>query len=208
MYRERMNGIYACATLNAKYKVNTRLIKQFDQNGSNIKRDLDKANAQIIAQMNQHACRNTSKEQAGGELSTKLSLVRQSTIEYCNYRHYLSYVDYNVKNQLSDVIKAEEKLRTNTNKNAALSDRFPNTESIATQLGSVTARTTWEIEHTQQVYDDAFDAYREFEQNYGSHVLLVLIEDRYIAIREYLRDTMNPIGQVIYKASNASSPGK
>jgi hypothetical protein len=57
------------------------------------------------------------------------------------------------------------------------------------------------------VYDEAFDAYREFEKNYASHVLLVLIEDRYLLLREYLRDTMNPIGQVIYKASNATSTG-
>lgn len=72
-------------------------------------------------------------------------------------------------------------------------DRFPSSESIATAIDDINSRTTNEIAHTQQVFDDAFDSYREFEQTYASHVLMVLIEDRYILLREYLRDTMNPI---------------
>lgn len=211
LYRERMNSIYTCAILNSKYKIHTKLAKQFKPEGTNIVRDLEKATSQIRAQMQQNKCRDVSKEEKSDniELSTKRSLIRQSTIEYCNYRHYLSYVDYNVKNRLSDVIKTEEKLRA---KKPAVdqggADRLPNTEAVAAQMGDVVSRTAKEIAHTQQVYDDAFDAYREFEQTYASHILMVLIEDRYLVIREYLRDTMNPIGQVIYKASNATSPGK
>lgn len=120
----------------------------------------------------------------------------------------MQYVDYNVKNQLSRVIEAEEKQRGKQKGKDEEMDRFPNTEAIASSIADVNVRAEREIANTQKVFDDAFDAYREFERNYASHVLLILIEDRYLLIREYLRDTMNPVGQVIYKASNATSTGK
>lgn len=204
-----MNAIYACAVMNTKLKIHTRLIKEFRPQGSNIIRNLEQATRQIESQMKQRGCRNLSEASGPeSELSLKKSLIRDTTIEYCNYRHYLQYVDYNVKNQLSRVIEAEEKQRgKQTGKNEEM-DRFPNTEAIASSIADVNVRAEREIANTQKVFDDAFDAYREFERNYASHVLLVLIEDRYLLIREYLRDTMNPIGQVIYKASNATSPGK
>lgn len=209
LYKERMNSIYACAVLNAKYKIHTRLVKEFKPEGTNIVRNLQKATQQIDALMKQKSCINISKSEGeGSELSVKRSLIRSSTLEYCNYRHYLNYVDYNVKNSLSRVITAEEKSRNKPASASGELDRFPNSEAIATALVDINSRATNEIAHTQQVFDDAFDSYREFEQNYASHILMILIEDRYLVIREYVRDTMNPIGQVIYKALNAESPGK
>ncbi len=210
VYKERMNALYACAVLNTKYKIHTRLVKEFHPEGTNMVRNLERATQQIESQMKQRGCKNVSKEEGdGAELSMKRSLIRSATMEYCNYRHYLKYVDDNVKNQLSRVIQNEDKLRAQRQADPnAPYERFPSSESLAASLGSVSSRATNEIAHTQRVFDDAFDAYRDFEQTYASHILMVLIEDRYLMIREYLRDTMNPIGQVIYKASNASSKGK
>lgn len=63
LYKERMNDIYACAVLNAKYKIHTRLMKTFKTGGTNINRNLQKATQQIDALMNQKKCRNISKEE-------------------------------------------------------------------------------------------------------------------------------------------------
>jgi len=209
LYKERMNSIYACAVLNAKYKIHKRMLVTYKPEGTNIVRNLQQATQKIDALMKQKKCINiSSSEGEGSELSVKRSLIRSSTIEYCNYRHYLNYVDYNVKNSLSRVIEAEEKSRNKPASASGVLDRFPNSESVATALVDINSRATTEIAQTQRVFDDAFDAYREFEQNYASHILMILIEDRYLVIREYVRDSMNPIGQVIYKALNATSPGK
>lgn len=210
LYKERMNSIYACAVLNTKLKIHTRLIQEFRPQGSNSIQWLEQASKQIASRMKEKGCRNLSESSDSGiELSLKRSLIRDTTLEYCNYRHYLAYVDYNVKNKLGDVIQAEEALRTSkkSDSNAPM-DRFPNTESIASALAQVSSRAENETAKTQAVFVDAFDAYREFERNYASHILMVLIEDRYRKIREYLKETMNPIGQVIYQASNAQSSGK
>lgn len=195
MYKERMNALYACAVLNTKHKIHTRLEKQFHPEGTNIVRNLERSTQQIESQMKQRGCKNVSKEEVeGSELSMKRSLIRSATMEYCNYRHYLKYVDDNVKNQLSRVIQNEDKLRAQRQADPdAPLERFPSSESLVFALGKVSSRAANEIAHTQRVFDDAFDAYRDFEQTYASHILMILIEDRYLMIREYLRDTMNPI---------------
>jgi hypothetical protein len=121
----------------------------------------------------------------------------------------LSYVDYNVSNRIGDVIQAETAAKKSSSpaQTGSTSLLLPLTDSIAQELSNFTARSASEIAQTQGVFREAFESFREFDRNYASHVLLILIEDRYRVLREYLRDTMNPIGQVIYQASNATSPG-
>jgi hypothetical protein len=211
VYRERMNTIYACAVLNTKLRIHKKLMKQFTPSGSNIINRLETTSRQISSRLRDAGCRDLSDSgKEGAELSLKRSLIRDTTLEYCNYRHYLSYTDYNVTNRIGDVIRAEtaaKKWPTQPQTGSA-SLLLPLTDNIAQELSNFAARSTAEIALTRGVFTEAFEAFREFDRNYASHVLMILIEDRYRVIREYLRDTMNPIGQVIYQASNATSPGK
>ena len=49
-------------------------------------------------------------------------------------------------------------------------------------------------------------AFTEFEKTYAAHIILTFIQQDYLALRESLKQLLNPIGQVIYKISNAQSP--
>ena len=170
---------------------------------------LKETSLQITTRMNEMSCLNIADSgKEGSELSLKRSLIRESTLEYCNYRHYLGYADYVVGNRIGELISAEFKARGTTASDRKATDLLPLTENIAAALSDFSERSAREIFQTQQAFNEAFEAYREFDRNYASHVLMILIEDRYLVVREYLRDTMNPIGQVIYQASNATSPGK
>jgi hypothetical protein len=210
LYKERMNAVFGCAVLNTRLRIHKKLSQDFKPSGSNIIRRLEETSGQIEARMKERSCRNVALSwEEGADISLMPALVRSATLEYCNYRYYLGYVDHTVKNRLWNVIQAEEKMRAwwETADPKAIVQRFPSVENAANAIVQASERTQNEIARTRIVYDEAFDAYREFEKNYASHVLLVLIEDRYLLLREYLRDTMNPIGQVIYKASNATSTG-
>ncbi len=88
-----------------------------------------------------------------------------------------------------------------------ISERFPEAQDIAIALSGAKSRASAEITRTKAVYGEAFDAYREFDRHYVSHVLSFFIEDRLLVLRSYLRQTLNPIGQVIYLGSNAQKPG-
>jgi len=63
-----------------------------------------------------------------------------------------------------------------------------------------------EITHIYKVYPLAFSAYKEYENNLLSHLLLELIKDDYKVLRENLHSVLNPINQVVYKISNAMQP--
>jgi hypothetical protein len=49
----------------------------------------------------------------------------------------------------------------------------------------------------------AFNAYKEYENNLPAHILLQIIREDYVIIREKLQKAMMPIAQVVYKISNA-----
>jgi hypothetical protein len=63
-----------------------------------------------------------------------------------------------------------------------------------------------EINHIYKVYPIAFNAYKQYEDNLSTHLLLELIRDDYKILRDNLHKVLNPINQVVYKISNASQP--
>ncbi len=209
VYKERMNTVYACAVLSTKLRIHNRLLKSFKPDSSNAVESITEASRKISTRITEMGCTSIADSwEKGSELSLKRSLIRDSVLEYCNYRHYLGYVDYSVGNRIWELVQAEFKARGTGSWELKASDLLPATENIAQALSDFASRSSQEIARTQWVFPEAFEAYREFDRNYASHVLMVLIEDKYLRVREYLRDTMNPIGQVIYQASNATSPGK
>lgn len=206
IYAERMNAIYGCAVLNTKLRIHQKLIDTFNPSGSNIVNKLKQTSDQIRRRIDEKQCRNVAKDGGdGSELSLKRQIVAQTTGEYCNYRHYLYYIDQSLKHRLGQVISLEDQ---KNGANPAGSPRFPTSDTLAKGLADMAARADSEIARTKGVYGAAFDAYVDFERNYASHVLLIMIEDRYMVVRDSLREAMNPIGQVIYMASNATSTGK
>ncbi len=209
IYKERMNSIYACAVLNTKLRIHTKLMDTFRPTGSNIVNRLKQSSDQITRRIDELQCRNIANDGGdGAELSLKKEIIGQTTYEYCNYRHYLYYVDYSVKHRLGDVLSTMKKKKALLNGATDEYDQFKTTDSVAKGLAEVATRADSEIARTRDVYSAAFDSYTDFERNYASHVIMILIEDRYALLRDFLRETMNPIGQVIYLASNATSTGK
>lgn len=70
----------------------------------------------------------------------------------------------------------------------------------------MTVSIAQEIEHTREVFPQSLVAYNEFERTYASHVVMLFVLEDYALLRDTLKKVMNPLGQVIYKASNAESP--
>lgn len=206
IYAERMNAIYGCAVLNSKLRIHQKLLETFNPSGSNIVNKLKQTSDQIRKRIDEKQCRNVAKDgKEGPELSLKRQVIAQTTGEYCNYQHYLYYIDQTLKHRLGEVIALEDQKLKSDPKD---SPRFPTSDTLAKGLADMAARADNEIARTKGVYGAAFDAYVDFERNYASHVIMIMIEDRYMVVRDYLREAMNPIGQVIYLASNATSTGK
>jgi hypothetical protein len=80
--------------------------------------------------------------------------------------------------------------------------------TVKTKFEEVAWGIEKEIYHTRKVYPLALAGYAEFERTYWQHLLLLLIQEDYITLREQLKNLLNPIWQVLYKVSNAQSPGQ
>jgi hypothetical protein len=134
------------------------------------------------------------------EFSLRKSLLDNTTYQYCNYRQYLYYLDYTSKNTLNTYYASKNTL--------GAEDKNPlkDTSSVAIDIAISANKIVSEIAHTKEVFPQAMVAYAEFEKTYASHIILEFILQDYIDLRDSLKKLLNPIGQVIYKASNAQSP--
>ncbi|MDQ1343745.1 MAG: hypothetical protein QG650_465 [Patescibacteria group bacterium] len=80
-----------------------------------------------------------------------------------------------------------------------------NAEERVSKVGNAFGSIDREIAHTREVFPQSMVAYNEFERTYASHVVSLFVLEDYVLLRDSLKKIMNPLGQSIYKASNAQS---
>lgn len=208
-----MNGIFACAQINFKIRTHERLLKtvraEKADSGNTVKR-IEEQTKLLRQELSRRKCADRTSTEGKPNVFMKKDLLNQSTYEYCNYRHYLQYLKANAQNRLSKFIEAEEarkKLKgTIASPEAENAAKKGSSEDLLAQVGGAVSFIETEIAHTRQVFPQALIAYNEFERTYGSHVVMLFILEDYLLLRDSLKKIMNPLGQVIYKASNAQSP--
>lgn len=194
-----MGAIYACAVMNAKIRITDNLLTKIPTTQSNLKQKLTKQLSYTRKSLEQKGCREVKDT---SELSLKKSLLDNTTYQYCNYRQYLYYLDNASKKSVGEYYNPHQGNNANT------PNPIKNTDIAALEIARSADKIRTEIAHTKEVYPQAMVAFTEFERTYASHVLLEFILQDYIDLRDSLKKLLNPIGQVIYKASNAQSPGK
>ena len=196
VYKEVMSTIYACAVLQAKVHIIENTIKM-DTRKSEITNSLTKQLERTKKSMAEKGCTEASQS----KISIKTTLLDNTTYQYCNYRQYLYYLEATSKYKMDEYLKT--KAEKEAGKSASLLD---NTESAASYIAGARGKIVAEIAHTKEVFPQAMIAFTEFERTYAPHIILQFILQDYIELRTSLKQLLNPIGQVIYKASNAQSP--
>lgn len=210
VYKERMNGIFACAQVNFKIRTHERLlatIRGQKADSGNTAKQIEEMTKRLRQEMTRRKCADRTSTEGKDNIMLKGDLLRQSTYEYCNYRHYLQYVKSNAQNRLSKMIDAEQKRVAEKNANLEEGEAKTTTsEALAGNVVKVSGSIDREIAHTREVFPQAMVAYNEFERTYASHVVALFVLEDYALLRDSLKRVMNPLGQLIYKASNAQSP--
>ncbi|MEA3387530.1 MAG: hypothetical protein U9Q66_04055 [Patescibacteria group bacterium] len=59
--------------------------------------------------------------------------------------------------------------------------------------------------HAKEVFNMAFLAYTEYENNFPIHLLLQILREDFIVFRQKLHEVLNPINQVTYKIVNCQN---
>ncbi|MDD2916387.1 MAG: hypothetical protein PHH70_00925 [Candidatus Gracilibacteria bacterium] len=185
VYKETMGSVYACAVMNAKIRITDNLISNIPTTQSNLKNKLQNQLSNLRRKIETDGCREVGNTT---ELSIKKALLDNTTYQYCNYRQYLYYLDMSSKQNMAEYMTGGTAPK--------------NTDSASQEMARSGNKISAEIAHTKEVYPQAMVAFTEFEKTYASHIILEFILQDYIELRSSLRSLLNPIGQVIYKASN------
>jgi RNAse (barnase) inhibitor barstar len=194
-YRKNMDWIYDCATslvnLRALKLVKNELTSKSPKLSSRLNWKLDQQINQVEQKINnnQNKCKITSEK---NDNIIKKSVLKQTTYEYCRYSFYLEYLkEYN------EIIK---------NLDPTFLSNWANSIPIASIIQIENQKKNeinQEINDIIKTYPIAFKAYSEYENNLVVHILLELLREDFIALREELHKTLNPINQVVYKIANA-----
>jgi len=196
MYKETMSALYACAVMNVRVRTINTILK-IPTTRSNLKEVLTKERDSTAKSLSEKGCLQVTDT---SELSLRKTHLDNTTYQYCNYRYYLNYLD----NVSKDSIETYFGDSTIAKDNFAKQDT--NTAAVTQQIARGVNKIKNEIIHTKEVFPQAMVAFSEFEKTYASHIILQFILQDYIDLRTTLKSVMNPIGQVIYKASNAQAP--
>lgn len=197
VYKEVMSTVYACAVLHTKVRIIGNIVKM-ETKQSEITKSLDNQMKRTKESIKAKGCREAMPPP---DISIKTILLDNTSYQYCNYRQYLYYLEASSKYNMDAYLKT--KAERESGKSSSLLDT---TESTAAYIAGAQGKVAAEIAHTKEVFPQAMIAFTEFERTYAPHIILQFILQDYIELRTSLRQLLNPIGQVIYKASNAQSP--
>ena len=127
------------------------------------------------------------------------ALTNTATLQYCYYRHYLSYLDSNIED-VSRTQNIEKWIGQWGGTQISHTTNEWNNASLHYQ--SDLAR---EIIRADTTLPKAIRSFIEMDQTYGAHILLMLIYDDYIQLRKALSNYMNISSQLYQKANNAQN---
>ena len=104
VYKERMNGIFACAQINFKIRSHEQLLKTIraeKADSGNTAKKIEEQTKMLRQELSKRKCADRTSTEGKANILMKKDLLNQSTYEYCNYRHYLQYLKQNAQNKLS-----------------------------------------------------------------------------------------------------------
>lgn len=188
IHQTNMNNIYKCWILSIQKKsfelTKKILIKPNPDLKDRLEQKIDEKISLIWLSLVKLKCNEFNEKNS----ILKLNVLKQVTYETCKYVNYLEYLKE--KNTIIANIAPEDKDEYAINEIYEIENRY-------------NKAIDEEIKHVYKIFPLAFHAYTEYENNVVIHLLLEVIKEDYIVIREKLHQVLNPINQVVYKISNA-----
>lgn len=209
-YRSLMNSAFNCALWGTKVEIHKQVALSADDD--KFKDYLKKLDVRLEGKITPtsddagsdscdkaRSCVSGLKDVPAASLSVRLA--SEASYRQCVYRYYLAYLDETVSRKGPKLI----------------GDGLAGTGIFSAGSGAVSAELVVGIsgrlqakikdldDKSVQSYMAAISAFSEFARTYGPHIMLQLIERDYVRLREAMEALMNPVSQVLYKATNAMS---
>lgn len=205
-YRNAMDHTFACAVLANKVQTLTTLQKVIWERLWNRSSELQNKLSQEARRMStimSDQLKDCASDNESSYTPIAKKLVNTSTLQYCHYSRYLEYLNSNLVADSTWIATLESSLRTQSGWVLPT-----NTIEWAQSLARKQSAIQKELAKAQRTLPRAFDAFLEMQRTYKIHILLVIIQDDYIKLRDNMSRYMSAVSQLFEKANNAQSPNK
>ena len=197
-YRANMDRIFSCAVIASRIEKTEKVQSLISDAGSSDIKDKLKKDIEKMKKLKAGNC----GENADGDTLTDYGAAVSSsaTVEYCSYRNYLDYLQSNIDANYTRVIELEKKIGTWDSR------RNLNTlSSVAGDISNRQLQVQRDIARAASTLPKAILAYREMERTYSVHLMLMIIYDDYLELRQNVNTYLNAVSQLFEKANNAQS---
>ena len=205
-YRTAMDHTFACSVLKSRVNtlstlqevINKSMGSKSSEIQNKLKKEADKMNA-LIGSLKD--C-NTENGEQSVPMSTKL--VNTATRQYCHYGKYLQFLGKSLDTNSAGIKSLEEQIGNTEEKETLTRNMIEWERNLSSRQEAIRK----EFVRAEQTLPRAIAAYKEMERTYGAHLLLVILYDDYVKLRENLSKYMNSMSQLLEKAYNAQNPNK
>lgn len=205
VYHARMNRLFDCAVIESRIGIilwlqESKSLKWQSEILEKLKKEME------TLSVLRKQCLPSDKETKGANPTVytreiNFRLVNTAWLQYCHYRKYLSYLDSNVNADITKTLETENNIGQDEDK--SLPDT---TDRSASELIKRQLQLDNEIDRADRSLPRAISAFNEMQRTYAAHLLLVIVYDDYVRLRDNLHKYMSPVSQLFEKAFNAMTP--
>ena len=204
VYHARMNTLFDCAVMESRIGIILGL-----QQSKALKWQseiLDKLKKEFITldiQYKQCLPDTAKEEKIDPPVFTRninLRMAKTAWLQYCHYRKYLSYLESNINDNITNTLQIEQNIG-----DAELQTLPQTSDELAWDLIQRQNQLSDEIMRADRTIPRAILALKEMQRTYAAHLMLTIVYDDYVRLRDNLNRYMSPVSQLFEKAFNAMS---
>jgi hypothetical protein len=128
-------------------------------------------------------------------------MVNSVVLQNCHYTKYLAYLESRIDGDMSNTLTIDTQIGTGDAKVIPT-----DTDTMRRVLGQRREQIRIEIALTQRTLPRAMLAYQEMARTYATHLMLVIVYDDYVRLRDNLAKYTSATSQLFEKAYNAMTP--
>lgn len=205
VYHARLNTLFDCAVIESRMGIilglqESKALKWQSEILNMLKKEF------IKLDVLQKQCLPSDKEKAKAnptvfsrEINTRM--VNTAGLQYCHYRKYLSYLDSHLNTETTKTLETEHEIWQTEVKTLP-----PTSDIFTSELIKRQSQLRNEIYRANRSLPRAIVAFNEMQRTYAAHLLLTIVYDDYVRLRDNLNRYMTPVSQLFEKAYNAMSP--
>lgn len=200
VYHARMNTVFDCAVIESRKNI-IEILRNTSHWQSEILEKIKKEEISLNQKAKQCIPKDSTIKPWESSIDTSRNrLIDTTVLQYCHYRHYLTYLESHIQENISEFNKLNDQIGNNSEGHTVY-----NSDSLQTHISNQWELMRKEIYIADRAITRAVRVFKEMERTYAAHLILLVIYDDYVRLRDNLDRYMSSTSQLLEKAYNAMS---